>query len=216
MRVLERVEGTRRALAATIAARAALWAAAAGLATLAFVTALSHRRGDSVGGAAWLAVVGVAGVVLAVLLRPVRRLTVARVALWIEERVPRLQYALVTAVDPAGDLGIVQRNERQPTASIPLRKLPHRGRAESALAVVDHDVGRRAIGRARQRGRFRNRGVVRRCGRGHKSQSTELSGTSNVSITIPQPRSPGSRQIRLFRPRQRRNESYWLLDTTCG
>jgi hypothetical protein len=92
-------------LAATIVARAALWAVAAGLSMLAVVSAIAHRSGESVGGAGWLAAAVVAGAVLAILLRPVRRLTVGRVALWIEEHVPTLQYALVTAVDPAGDLG---------------------------------------------------------------------------------------------------------------
>jgi hypothetical protein len=56
-------------------------------------------RSDSVAYWVGSALIGVA--VLVILVGPWRRLTVPRVALWIEERVPRLQYALVTAVDPA-------------------------------------------------------------------------------------------------------------------
>jgi len=50
----------------------------------------------------WLVAGLVGAVALALLIRPWSHLTLPRVALWIEERVPALQYALVTAVDPAG------------------------------------------------------------------------------------------------------------------
>jgi len=101
MRPLERVERTRRALATTIAVRALLWAAAATLLFGAVATIAVRRWGRSDSVAYWVgsALIGVA--VLVILVGPWRRLTVPRVALWIEERVPRLQYALVTAVDPA-------------------------------------------------------------------------------------------------------------------
>jgi hypothetical protein len=69
------------------------------------LTAIANRRGGSVRPAAGLIAGLMAIVVIVLLLRPVRRLTVPRVALWIEERVPTLQYALVTAVDPAGEIG---------------------------------------------------------------------------------------------------------------
>ena len=52
--------------------------------------------------AVWLVAGLVGAVALALLIKPWSRLTVPRVALWIEERVPALHYALVTAVDPAG------------------------------------------------------------------------------------------------------------------
>ena len=101
MRPLERVERTRRALATTIAARALLWAAAATLLFAAVATIAVHRWGRADSGTYWAGSALIGVVVLVILLGPWRRLTVPRVALWIEERVPRLQYALVTAVDPA-------------------------------------------------------------------------------------------------------------------
>lgn len=100
MRPVERVQRTRRALAITVAARATLGAVASTLATAALSTIITRRTGVVSSAPVWIAA-GVAGVAtLALLLRPWRRLTVERVALWIEERVPTLQYALVTAVDP--------------------------------------------------------------------------------------------------------------------
>ena len=102
MRPLERVMRTRRALAATIATRAALGSVATALLTAAFLTAALRASGVAAASVVWL-LAGVAGAVaLALLARPWARLTVPRVALWIEERVPALQYALVTAVDPVG------------------------------------------------------------------------------------------------------------------
>ena len=101
MRPLERVMRTRRALAATIATRAVLGAVATVLLTAAFLTTTLRAFGVAT-SSVWL-VADVAGAVaLAILARPWARLTVPRVALWIEERVPALQYALVTAVDPVG------------------------------------------------------------------------------------------------------------------
>jgi len=102
MRPRERVERTRRALAAAIAVRAALWAAVAALGAAAVGVVVARRAGTPATGIAWTVAVIVAVAVLAWLMAPWRRLTVPRVALWIEERVPSLQYALVTAVDPAG------------------------------------------------------------------------------------------------------------------
>jgi len=102
MRPLERVNRTRRALAATVAARAALGAAATILFIAAVAVVLGRRVGAGTPVTAWLAAIAAGAVTLAVLLRPWSRLTVPRVAIWIEERIPALQYALVTAVDPAG------------------------------------------------------------------------------------------------------------------
>jgi hypothetical protein len=102
MQPLERVHRTRRALAATIATRAALGGVATLLLTAGFLTAALRWAGIAASSMVWLAA-GLIGVVaLAILVRPWSYLTVPRVALWIEERVPALQYALVTAVDPAG------------------------------------------------------------------------------------------------------------------
>jgi hypothetical protein len=102
MRPLDRVNRTRRALAVTIATRAALGAFATVLLTAAFLTAVLRRAGVGTSPAVWLVAGSLGALTLALLTRPWFRLTVPRVALWIEERVPALQYALVTAVDPAG------------------------------------------------------------------------------------------------------------------
>jgi len=102
MQPLDRVIRTRRALAATIAARAVLGGVATVLLTAAVLTAALRRSGVTTSSVVWL-VAGLAGATaLALLVRAWSRLTVPGVALWIEERVPALQYALVTAVDPAG------------------------------------------------------------------------------------------------------------------
>src|SRR5687768_1975454 len=100
MRPLERVLRTRRALGAAIATRAVLWAAAAAF-VVAAVATLAVRVGGASDALAW-GLAAVAGLtVLTAAVMPARRLTVPDVALWIEERTPALNYALVTAVDPA-------------------------------------------------------------------------------------------------------------------
>jgi hypothetical protein len=102
MRPLERLNRTRRALAATVAARAAFGAVATMLVIAAVAIVLGRRTGVGTPVTAWLAASAAGAATLAVLLRRLSRLTTPRVAIWIEERVPALQYALVTAVDPAG------------------------------------------------------------------------------------------------------------------
>ena len=100
MRPLERVVRTRRALAATVALRAILGAVGAALGVAAVATVVAQRSAVEEPRWVWAIALAVAIVVLIALARPWSRLTVPRVALWIEEHVPRLQYALVTAVDP--------------------------------------------------------------------------------------------------------------------
>jgi hypothetical protein len=97
---LERVIRTRRALATTIGARAALGGVGAAFLAAAIGLALSRRAGANGSLGVWVVAAIVGAVAGAVLAHPAARLTVPRVALWIEERVPRLRYALVTAVDP--------------------------------------------------------------------------------------------------------------------
>jgi hypothetical protein len=102
MRPLERVRRTRRTLAAAIVVRATLWAVCAAFIVGAVGIVMTRRAGASTTAAVWT-IAGVAALaVLVPLTAAWRRLTVPRVALWIEERVPRLEYALVTAVDPVG------------------------------------------------------------------------------------------------------------------
>ena len=99
MQPLERVRRTRGVLAAAIAARALLWAAFATLGVMTVATARVRLGPTDAPTVAWPLAVITGVVVLGAMLASWRRLTIPRVALWIEERVPRLQYALVTAVD---------------------------------------------------------------------------------------------------------------------
>jgi len=137
---LERVRRTRRALAATIAVRALLWSASAALVIGAVATVVSHRRGATVPAAAWAGAGVITVVVLVALIAPWRRLTVPRVALWIEERAPRLQYALVTAVDPAAKSGataaLLEDRVREVSWQAETRRAISRSLVRPASAVV--------------------------------------------------------------------------------
>jgi len=137
---LERVRRTRRALAATIAVRALLWSASAALVIGAVATVVSHRRGATVPAAAWAGAGVITVVVLVALIAPWRRLTVPRVALWIEERAPRLQYALVTAVDPAAKSGataaLLEDRVREVSWQAEARRAIARSLVRPASAVV--------------------------------------------------------------------------------
>ena len=99
MQPFERVRRTRGVLAAAIAARALLWAAFATLGVMTVATASSRLGATDAPTVAWPLALMTGVLVLGAMLASWRRLTIPRVALWIEERVPRLQYALVTAVD---------------------------------------------------------------------------------------------------------------------
>jgi hypothetical protein len=99
-----RVRRTRAVVLSALAARALLWGAAAGVATIGAIAladllvGLPREVRQLAAPLAWVA----AGIVLTALLWNARRArSLSSVALWIEERVPSLQYALVTAVDPA-------------------------------------------------------------------------------------------------------------------
>jgi hypothetical protein len=102
----ERVRRTRAVLLSLVAARAALWGAAAGAGVIGgaalfdLLVDLSREARRLVTPLAWVA----AGVVMLVLLWQGRRTrSLISTALWIEERVPSLQYALVTALEPAAE-----------------------------------------------------------------------------------------------------------------
>jgi hypothetical protein len=101
MTALEQVKRIQRVLAMTAIASALLWGFAAALllyAAAAFVEAAP----DASSAGSWNRVVASAGgvIIAACLLWRSRHIVSAgRVALWIEERVPALQYALVTAME---------------------------------------------------------------------------------------------------------------------
>lgn len=100
---LDALARTRRTLGALLAGRALLAGAAAAVALLAVLRLLAWldvAPSLAASGAARAAAVVVGALVTAILLRRTGRLTAERVALWVEERVPGLDYALVTAAEP--------------------------------------------------------------------------------------------------------------------
>ena len=102
MTARERVAGARRTLGATIGARALLWALAAGTALLAIVALIDMMIGVPRALrmlAIPAAVIAALGVAAYALWRGRRVRSLPAVALWLEERVPALRYALVTALD---------------------------------------------------------------------------------------------------------------------
>ena len=102
MTALERVASARRTLGAAIGARALLWAAAAGAALL----ALGGAADWMVGAPRALRVLAIPAAIIVALAaaayalwRGRRVRSLSAVALWLEERIPELHYALVTALD---------------------------------------------------------------------------------------------------------------------
>lgn len=99
----DRVRRTRAVLIGAIVARALLWGAAVGLgivaiaATIDLLQELPRSLRGMVQPTAWITAVTVA---LVFLWRGRRARSLASTALWIEERVPPLQYALVTSLEP--------------------------------------------------------------------------------------------------------------------
>ena len=103
MTVRERVRRARRALAATVLVAALLWAAVAALSVVLVVAVVQWIEPLPAGIRAGLWPAAVAAALAAagaVLWRWRTAWSLERVALWIEERQPRLEYALVTAIDP--------------------------------------------------------------------------------------------------------------------
>lgn len=105
MTAIERVRRTQRLLQGAVVAAAILWGAAAGTGVLALGVFMRDTRAaiDPAGvrALAWIIALVFAA---AVLWRARGVRSARRVAVWIEERVPQLQYALVTASDPALEL----------------------------------------------------------------------------------------------------------------
>lgn len=108
MTAVERVRRTQRVLAGAAIASALLWGSTAAVATLVIGAWVRHPFPSVTPAAVRMAAL-VPGLAAALVLlwraRGVR--SARRVALWIEERLPQLQYTLVTASDPAlADAGV--------------------------------------------------------------------------------------------------------------
>ncbi len=107
MTVRERVTRTQRMLVAGVLLSAVAWGAGVYLASLASVAAVaSLRQNSELAGTFALPISLALGLtaMLVVLWRGRRVASAGRVALWIEERLPRLHYALITAIEPGLDV----------------------------------------------------------------------------------------------------------------
>ena len=103
MTARERVQRTQRLLSAGVITSAVAWGAAVSLALLAVVAFASSilQRPTLIGRPSFAVAITLGIATAAVLLWRGRRVTsMSRVALWIEERLPGLHYALVTALEP--------------------------------------------------------------------------------------------------------------------
>jgi hypothetical protein len=103
MTARERVQGTQRLLLAAVVGQALLWAGVAGVAVIGgaaltdWLVDLPREARRLTMPLAWASAAAVA---LALLWRGRRARSLASTALWIEERLPSLQYALVTSLEP--------------------------------------------------------------------------------------------------------------------
>jgi hypothetical protein len=102
MTVFDRVRRTQRILGAAAFTQAFAWGLAAALAIVAAISfvslAIPRLRADSMEYETVAVIVGGA-VAAAILWRSRHFVSTKRVALWIEERIPELQYSLVTAIE---------------------------------------------------------------------------------------------------------------------
>ena len=147
MTAIQRVRRTRQLLGVGAATQALAWGVTAALGILAaisFAALIAPKRG---GNSEWhFVVAGLAGTVvfLAFLWRERHLASIQRVALWIEERVPELHYALVTAIEDKrseftdGMERVVERQEIGRVTATALRKrlLPALGAAVAASLLL--------------------------------------------------------------------------------
>ena len=137
MSALATLRATRRALRATIVVRALLWGAAAAL--LVFGAMVFAGRWSAVAPATARAATVGAGVVVALALavRAVRRATLPAVALWVEERVPGLDYALVTLAEAgAGPRAALEAHAARVRWTPAVRRAAARALAAPLLALA--------------------------------------------------------------------------------
>src|SRR6266571_4672765 len=103
MTVRERVTRTQRWLVVGVIISALAWGAGVYLASFAIITTIaSFAHNSTLAERLSLPISVLLGViaVLVLLWRGRRVTSESRVALWIEERIPRLHYALITAIEP--------------------------------------------------------------------------------------------------------------------
>lgn len=202
MTAIERVRRTQRILGAAAVTGALLWGLAA---TLAIIAALSFAslaipvlRNDSASQlfAALLIGVTVAGVLL---WRMRHFASSNRVALWIEEHVPELQYSFVTALEHTGSPfaeGMERAIARQDVGRVTLRSLRRgvftAGAALAMAALILYVSPSDAFGGA---------GPLSRLGRfGTAASIPAGSRLENIQVTVSPPAYAGGRTITLDDP----------------
>ena len=201
MQPLERVRRTRQLLAVAIALRAMLWAAFATLVVVAVLTVRARLEARPLSSSAWI-VAGVVGLgVLGVVLHSWRALTVPRVALWIEERVPQLQYALVTSVDSAANAGpvsaLLSEQVRAVSWSDETRRAIGRSMIRPLVAAVSGAAAVVAVGRIE----VRRAADVARNASGVSAASTDrASPFARMVATVRTPAYAGGRAVRIDSP----------------
>ena len=130
MTAIERVRRTQRILGAAALTKALAWGLAA---TLAIVAAASFLRDDTTIADGIGVALGV-GIAAVLMWRSRHFISANRVALWIEEKIPALQYSLVTAVEQSGSAfadGMERAVAREDVGGITLASL-----RRSLLAAV--------------------------------------------------------------------------------
>ncbi len=110
---MQRVRRARAILACTLLGATVLWSGATGLGILALFAVAPIDRMPAIAALFWpLAIAAMLGTSAVSLWRARGVWSLERVALWLEERTPELQYALVTVVDPRYAAGPVSSGER--------------------------------------------------------------------------------------------------------
>ncbi|MBA2707939.1 MAG: hypothetical protein H0U59_09070, partial [Gemmatimonadaceae bacterium] len=147
MTAAQKVSRARITLALAAIAQAVAWGAAVTLLLLAVGGFIAKASASALESAAWveIAAIGAGLAVTSAFLWRARRLrSIHRVALWIEEKVPSLQYSLVTAVeggqlpDPTGIESTIAREDIGRVVSRALGKalLPAAAAAVIAAALL--------------------------------------------------------------------------------
>jgi hypothetical protein len=195
MTAVERVRRTQRILGAAAVTRALAWGLAA---MLAIVAAGSFLRSDSAVPEVIALVLGV--LVAAILLWRSRHFSSSgRVALWIEERIPELHYALVTAVEQGGspftegmENAVARQNVGGVTFAAIRRGLLVAGAALVAAALLLYVSPSAAFGRA---GRLTGFGPF-----GAASSVPAGSRLEDIQVLVSPPAYAGGRAITLDDP----------------
>jgi hypothetical protein len=193
MTAIERVRRTQRILGAVAVTHAVAWGLAA---ALLIASGSAFLRNGSAAIVVAGAVIGLA-IAVALLWRARHSLSTSRVALWIEERIPDLQYALVTAMEQSGSPFVDEmeraaaRQDINSATHAALRKALL-GLTALAIAALLLYVSKSDVGRAAGLSRF-----------GHRSGSPDVPAGSRlegIQAAVTPPAYTGERRVTLDDP----------------